>query len=104
MLKVGDEVICVQSPGCPPPHYPPIESGDLPVIGRRYTLSRIYRMRYGLGCGLRGMDASPYRGWLLFVDRPFAPNVAKGWYFVKVEKPKPKSETRVVWDPNEELV
>jgi hypothetical protein len=37
------------------------------------------------------MNHKPYRGYLLWVHKPFHPDVMRGWYFAKVEKPKVQS-------------
>jgi hypothetical protein len=84
-IGVGDIVICIQAQGNPPKELPQLAKRNIPVFGRKYVVTGVYRMKYGLGCTLEGLDPNPYRGYLLFVHDPFAKNVARGWYYAKVE-------------------
>lgn len=84
-IGVGDTVICIQGQGNPPKHLPQLKPGNIPVFGQKYLITGIYKMKYGLGCTLEGLNPRPYRGYLLFVHEPFAKNIARGWYYAKVE-------------------
>lgn len=61
MFDIGDEVVAIRNGGKDRrgrPH-------DRPVKGEVYRITGIYRMSYGLGCTLEGLDPSPYRGFFL---------------------------------------
>lgn len=87
-IGVGDEVLAIR-PGL----VGPLGPKDVPVFGQRYRVTAVYKMKYGLGCRLAGMDHSPYNGFALFVSKPFARDVGRGWYFVKVE-PAPAAKQK----------
>lgn len=79
MIGAGDTVVCIGEAGTQ------CEDGNRPEIGEVYTITSIYEQFYGIGCTLEGMDPFPFKGYLLFVDRPFALDMARGWYFRKLE-------------------
>ena len=81
MIGVGDTVQCTQRPGMDD-HGRPFEQ---PVVGEIYTVTSIYRINYGLGCTLEGLNPKPYRGYILCMqnNRRF-PDMPLGWYFKKL--------------------
>lgn len=81
-IGVGDAVMAIKMPGVDTVGNPV----QRPVFGQTYTVTAIYRMRYGLGCRLAGLDPRPYNGYLLFVHDPLpGTDMERGWYFAKVE-------------------
>jgi hypothetical protein len=78
-LRVGDLVIATRNGGHDKDNLPV----ERPVAGRAYRIVGIYKMKYGYGCRLEGLDPHPYRGYFLFVNSTGA---IGGWYFKKVEK------------------
>lgn len=84
MIEVGDVVEATMEGGRDRRGLPI----QVPMIGRIYRIKSIYEMKYGLGCTLHGMDASPYKGYLLFVIDGYARagfRPQPGWYFRKAK-------------------
>lgn len=83
MIKIGDVVKCVRPAGVDDNLEPAIR----PVLGEVYTITGLYRMNYGVGCRLEGLDPKPYKGYLLYVRKPVAgTDMIPGWYFKKLPK------------------
>jgi len=83
MIRVGDEVVCVQPAGVDDNCEPQIR----PVVGEVYTVTSVYRAFYGLGCQLEGLNPRPYKGYLLkVVDNLKLADASLGWYFQKLAK------------------
>lgn len=84
-IRVGDTVVATMHGGHDSAGLP----RERPVAGRAYRVLGIYRVRYGLGCRLEGMDPFPYKGYFLFVSPRYVRRgmrIQPGWYFTKVEK------------------
>lgn len=79
--KVGDVVEAIKNGGFDATGYP----RQRPEIGRYYRITSIYKMSYGLGCTLAGMNPAPYKGYFLYV-KPGRLSVPAGWYFRPIEK------------------
>lgn len=81
-FKPGDIVTPIR----PPAHDKVGQPWQRPRQGEVYTITATYRMKYGIGCQLEGMNPSPYKGYLLYV-RPGQTMIKarEGWYFRKVE-------------------
>lgn len=81
MIRRGSIVVAMRDGG----HDAMGRPWQRPRKGTAYRVRSVYRMRYGLGCTLEGMDHRPFRGYLLYVARPFG-DAETGWYFKEVEK------------------
>lgn len=81
---VGDLVVAVKRGGQDRSGLPEI----VPQVGMLYRITAIYRMRYGYGCRLEGMDPRPYKGYLLWVTPKHIGPLEPGWYFRKAEPEK----------------
>lgn len=90
MIGVGDRVVAVKDPGLDELGQP----WSRPTKGKIYVITGIYQARYGLGCTLKGLDPSPFRGYLLHVRKPWRRDMEAGWYFRKVE---PADEEFTAW-------
>lgn len=86
-LKVGDLVVAIKRGGQDKRGLPE----RVPQVGMVYRITGIYRMAYGAGCTLEGMDPRPYKGFFLYVDSLCVPIIKRGWYFRKAELEKPKA-------------
>lgn len=92
-IRVGDDVVAIHDGGRDPDGFPT----QAPVAGQRYKITGIYRMPYGLGCQLQGMDHWPYRGYCLYVKpkaRIVCYGTVPGWYFRKLE---PDTQGSDIW-------
>jgi hypothetical protein len=76
VISVGDVVVATKDGGHDSAGFPV----QRPIAGKTYRVTGIYKMKYGLGCTLQGMDPAPYNGYFLFVKRR-GKTVQDGWYF-----------------------
>lgn len=81
MISEGDKVVAIKKAQQDRKGLPL----QVPTVGSYYVVSRVYKMRYGLGCQLEGLDHRPYRGYLLYVEKPSFKTWELGWYFEKLE-------------------
>ena len=81
---VGDLVVALRPGGQDARRRPK----RVPEPGGIYRITSVYRMAYGLGCTLEGMNPAPYRGFFLFVER----GRNKGWYFRKTQQDSKPAE------------
>lgn len=87
--KVGDLVVAIKRGGQDSQGLPDI----VPQVGMLYRITSIYRMRYGYGCTLEGLDPRPYKGFLLWVSGRHIGPLKQGWYFRKVTPEKVERST-----------